>query len=111
MTYYQSPTAIHLALKPEKKHELLENFKLVPQGKKTLVACVNCGEVAGKEVPIGPDGIRVISFGVDKVTYEVARDFYLILEKHTFCCSDVSQHIFHFLFFRPFSELVTFLDI
>jgi hypothetical protein len=66
MTYYQSPTAIHLALKPEKKTEQ-KNIKFVQEGKDLRVACRNCGNPAGKEVPLGPDGCRVASFGIDKV--------------------------------------------
>jgi len=54
MTYQKSIKEIHLIIKPELDRSKLTNLILVSEGKDTRVACKNCGQVAGKEVPVGP---------------------------------------------------------
>ena len=98
MTYYQSQTGIHLALKPEKKADLKnlsKNLKFVQDGKEIRLACVNCDRPAGKEVPIGPNGCRVISFGIDKVIVNVD----LLTRSRGEFCMD-----FLFLFMNKFTQ-------
>ena len=70
MTYQKSVNEIHLIIKPERDRSKLTNLTLVPEGKDTRVTCKNCRHVAGKEVPVGPDSCRVLSFGLDKVSME-----------------------------------------